>query len=105
MYSKMCYSQLPGGGGETFAIYEKIIEAQVESKNFGHALQTFNKIKKFNLDSMEADNVDYDTPKNKAIELSNFDGNDVLKSYYNYDKYVSTILILVQRLTLQTLDR
>ena len=49
---------------------------------------------------MEADNVDYDTPKNKAIELSNFDGNDVLKSYYNYDKYVSTILILVQRLTL-----
>ena len=48
---------------------------------------------------MEADNVDYDTPKNKAIELSNFDGNDVLKSYYQYDKYVSTILILVQRLT------
>jgi len=77
---------LPGGGGETFAIYEKIIEAQVESKRFGNALQTFNKIKKFNLDSMEADNVDYDTPKNKAIELSNFDGNDVLKSYYQYDK-------------------
>ena len=47
---------------------------------------------------MEADNVDYDTPKNKAIELSNFDGNDVLKSYYKYDKYVFTILILVQRL-------
>ena len=39
---------------------------------------------------MEADNVDYDTPRNKAIELSNFDGNDVLKSYYKYDKYVST---------------
>ena len=62
-------------------------------------MQTFNKIKKFNLDSMEADNVDYDTPKNKAIELSNFDRNDVLKSYYKYDKYVSTILILVRRLT------
>ena len=76
----------------SFAIYEKIIEAQVESKSFGNALQTFNKIKKFNLDSMEADNVDYDTPKNKAIELSNFDGNDVLKSYYEYDKYVSTTL-------------
>ena len=73
----------------SFAIYEKIIEAQVESKNFGNALQTFNKIKKFNLDSMEADNVDYDTPKNKAIELSNFDRNDVLKSYYKYDKYVT----------------
>ena len=62
-------------------------------------MQTFNKIKKFNLDSMESDNVDYDTPKNKAIELSNFDRNDVLKSYYKYDKYVSTILILVRRLT------
>ena len=37
---------------------------------------------------MEADNVDYDTPKNKTIELSNFDRNDVLKSYYQYDKYV-----------------
>ena len=47
---------------------------------------------------MEADNVDYDTPKNKAIELSNFDRNDVLKSYYKYDKYVSTILILMQNL-------
>ena len=62
----------------------------MESKHFGNALQTFNKIKKFNLDSMEADNVDYDTPKNKAIELSNFDGNAVLKSYYKYDKYVFT---------------
>ena len=70
----------------------------MESKHFGNALQTFNKIKKFNLDSMEADNVDYDTPKNKAIELSNFDGNAVLKSYYKYDKYVFTILILAQRL-------
>ena len=35
---------------------------------------------------MEADNVDYDTPKNRAIQLSKFDVNDVLKSYYQYDK-------------------
>ena len=49
----------------------------MESKNFGDAMKTFKKIKKYNLDSMDADNVDYDTPKNKAIQLSNFDENNV----------------------------
>ena len=40
-------------------------------------METFKKIKKYNLYSMDADNVDYDTPKNKAIQLSNFDENNV----------------------------
>ena len=49
----------------------------MESKNFEDAMKTFKKIKKFNLNSMDADDVDYDTPKNKAIQLSNFDENNV----------------------------
>ena len=49
----------------------------MESKNFEDAMETFKKIKKYNLYSMDADNVDYDTPKNKAIQLSNFDENNV----------------------------
>ena len=49
----------------------------MESKCFEDAMETFKKIKKFNLNSMDADNVDYDTPKNKAIQLSNFDENNV----------------------------
>ena len=49
----------------------------MESKNFEDAMETFKKIKKYNLNSMDADDVDYDTPKNKAIQLSNFDENNV----------------------------
>ena len=49
----------------------------MESKNFEDAMETFKKIKKYNLSSMDADDVDYDTPKNKAIQLSNFDENNV----------------------------
>ncbi len=49
----------------------------MESKSFEGALETFNKIKKFNLYSMNPDNVDFDTPKNKATQLSNFDENNV----------------------------
>ena len=49
----------------------------MESKSFEDAMKTFKKIKKFNLNSMDAENVDYDTPKNKAIQLSNFDENNV----------------------------
>ena len=49
----------------------------MESKSFEDAMETFKKIKKYNLNSMDADNVDYDTPKNKAIQLSNFDENNV----------------------------
>ena len=51
---------------EPIAIYEKVIEAQVESKLFDDAMETFSKIKKANLHSLNASDVDISNSKNKA---------------------------------------
>ena len=44
--------------GDWFALYEKLIEALVKSKRYEEALEKFQKIKKFNLNSMKAADVD-----------------------------------------------
>ena len=43
---------------DLFPFYEKIIGALVENKKYKEALEFFQKIKKFNLKAMDADDVD-----------------------------------------------
>ena len=52
-------------------LYGRLIEAQVKSKCYEEAMGTFKKLKKFNLNSMNAQDVDVKTPISDARKCIN----------------------------------
>ena len=49
--------------------YQRLIESQVKNKSFNEALETFEKIKIYNLNSLNSEDVDFKTVMSEALEI------------------------------------
>ena len=58
---KLCAQAQPQDLGKLLDCYQKLIESQVKNKSYNDALETFEKIKIYNLNSLNSEDVDFKT--------------------------------------------
>ena len=66
---KLCAQAQPQDLGKLLDCYQRLIESQVKNKSFNEALETFEKIKIYNLNSLNSEDVDFKTLMSEALEI------------------------------------
>ena len=66
---KLCAQAQPQDLGKLLDCYQRLIESQVKNKSYNDALETFEKIKIYNLNSLNSEDVDFKTLMSEALEI------------------------------------
>ena len=66
---KLCSENVPQIIGDMLGCYEKLIELHCIRKNYDKALNTYDKIKLFNLNSRNVSDIDAQTPTSRTLAL------------------------------------
>ena len=66
---KLCAQAQPQDLGKLLECYQRLIESQVKNKSYNDALETFEKIKIYNLNSLNSEDVDFKTLMSEALEI------------------------------------